>query len=178
VVKIEFLEKNAENYIFDYYEDVKRQVDIRREDLKFRIDINSDEIIKSVELNQINLIKLSKEANQLKTNIEKSRKDLNELIAQFDTLEFNDEKFNDIKATVVVVNQEFNKILAEYQYSLIGNKKYILEFKELPIENIFGRVLVCNVSLIISIFVYLIMFICLHLNNSYGAQLLLISRTL
>jgi len=140
VVKIEFLEKNAENYIYDYFEDVKRQVDIRREDLKFKIDKYSDEIIKSVELDQMNLIKLSKEANQLTTNIEKSRKNLNELIAQFDTLEFNDKKFEDIKASVGVVNQEFHKILAEYQDSLIGNKKYTFYFKESQIEDIFGRV--------------------------------------
>ena len=123
VDKIELLEKNAENYIYDYFEDVKRQVDIRREDLKFKIDTYSDEIIKSVELDQMNFIKLSKEANQLTTNIEKSRKDLNELISRFDTLEFNDEKFKDIKESVVVVNQEFHKILAEYQDSLIDNKK-------------------------------------------------------
>jgi len=100
--QIEFLEKNAENYIYDYFEDVKRQVDIRREDIKFKIDKYSDEIIKSVELDQMNLIKLSKEANQLKTNIEKSRKDLNELISRFDTLEFNDEKFKDIKESVLL----------------------------------------------------------------------------
>ena len=140
VVKIEFLEKNAENYIYDYFEDVKRQVDIRREDLKFKIDTYSDQIIKSVELDKINLIKLSKEANQLTTNIEKSRKDLNALIAKFDILEFNDKKFEDIKASVAVVNQEFHKILAEYQDSLIDNKKYTFEFKDMPIEDIFGLV--------------------------------------
>jgi hypothetical protein len=54
-------------------------------------------------MDQINLIKLSKEANQLTTNIEQSRKDLNELIAQFDTLEFNEKKFEDIKTSVAVV---------------------------------------------------------------------------
>jgi hypothetical protein len=140
VVQIELLEKNAENYIYEYFEDIKRQVDIRREDLKFKIDTYSDQIIKSVELDQMNLIKLSKEANQLTTNIEKSRKDLNELVTQFDTLEFNDKKFEDIKANVEVVNRELHKILAEYQDSLIDNKKYTFEFKELPVEEIFGRV--------------------------------------
>ena len=140
VVKIGLLEKNAENYIYEYFEDIKRQVDIRREDLKLKIDNYSDEIIKSVEMNQMNLIKLSKEVNQITTNIEKSRKDLNELIARFDTLEFNDEKFKDIKESVVVVNQEFHKILAEYQDSLIDNKKYTFEFKDMLIEDIFGRV--------------------------------------
>ena len=140
VVKIEFLEKNAENYIYDYFEDVKRQVDIRREDLKFKIDKYSDEIIKSVEMNQMNYIKLSNEINEIRSNIEKSKEKLNKSIIQFDTLEFNDKKFEDIKTSVAVVNQEFHKILAEYQDSLIGNTKYTFKFKELPIEYIFGRV--------------------------------------
>jgi len=146
VDKIGLLEKNAENYIYDYFEGVKRQVDIRREDLKFKIDKYSDEMIKSVELDQMNLIKLSKEANQLTTNIEKSRKDLNELVTQFDILEFNDKKFEDIKASVTVINKEFHKILAEYQDSLISNTKHTFEFKELPIEDIFGRVIEVQVN--------------------------------
>jgi len=87
------------------------------------------------------LIKTTKKANQLTNNIKKSRKDLNALIAKFDILEFNDKKFEDIKASVAVVNQEFHKILAEYQDSLIGNKKYTFEFKESLIEDIFGGVI-------------------------------------
>jgi hypothetical protein len=126
---VELLEINLESYIYEYFGEIKRQIDLCREVLKSEIDKYSDEIIEVVEMDRINYIKLSKEVNQFTENINKSKKELNELIAQFDTLEFNDEKFNDIKATVVVVNQEFNKILAEYQYSLIGNKKYILELK-------------------------------------------------
>ena len=140
MVKVELLEKNAENYIYEYFEDIKRQVDIRREDLKFKIDNYSDELIKSVETNQMNLIKLSKEVNQITINIEKSKDELNKLITQFDTLEFNDKKFEDIKTNVAVVNQEFHKIPAEYQDSLIGKTKYTFEFMESQIEDIFGRV--------------------------------------
>lgn len=77
---IEFLQKNSENYIYEYFEDIKRQVDLRREDLKFKIDKYSDDILKSVANTQINLIKQSKEANQTRTNIETSRKEFNELI--------------------------------------------------------------------------------------------------
>ena len=146
MVKVELLEQNAENYIYEYFENIKRQVDIRREDLKFKIDTYSDEIIKSVELNQMNLIKISKEVNQMTAFIEKSKNELNKLITQFDTLEFNDKKFEEIKSSVAVVNQEFNKILAEYQDNLIGNKKSTFEFKELPIKDIFGRVIESNVS--------------------------------
>ena len=140
VVKIELLERNAENYSYDYFEEIKRQVENRREDLKIKIDNYSDEIIKSVELNQKNFIKLSKEVNQITENIEKSKKEFDMLTSRFDTLEFNDKKFEDIKASVKVVNQEFHKILAGYQDSLIDNKKYTFEFKDMPIEDIFGRV--------------------------------------
>ena len=39
-----------------------------------------------------------------------------------------------------VVNQEFHKILVEYQDNLIGNKKCTFEFIESQVEDIFGRV--------------------------------------
>jgi hypothetical protein len=90
LLKVELLEQNAEYYIYEYFEDIKRQVDIRREDLKCKIDNYSDEIIESVENNQKTLIDLSKDANQITENINKSRKDLNELTAQFETLETKD----------------------------------------------------------------------------------------
>ena len=147
--KVELLEQNAENYIYEYFEDIKRQVDIRREDLKYKIDNYSDETIKSLELNQKNFIKISKEVNQMTTVIEKSKNELKKLITQFDTLEINDKKFNYIKASITVVNQEFHKILAEYQENLIGNKEFTFKFEELPIEDIFGRVIDFTVSFII-----------------------------
>jgi len=154
--KVELLEQNAENYICEYFEDIKRQVDIRREDLKFKIDNYSDETIKSLELNQKNLMKVSKEVTEMTNAIEKSKNELNKLITQFDSLEIIDKKFEDIKANVAVVNQEFHKILAKYHDSLIGNKEFTFKFKELPIEDIFGRVIDFTVSFIIPIFCYLI----------------------
>jgi hypothetical protein len=45
VAEIETLKKNSEGYIYDYFEEIKRQVDIRREDLKMKIDKYSDEVI-------------------------------------------------------------------------------------------------------------------------------------
>ena len=161
--KIGLLEKNAENYIYDYFEDIKRQVDIRREDLKFKIDKYSDEIIKSVEMNQMNYIRLSKEIDEIRTNIEKSKEELNKSMLQFDTLEFNDEKFKDIKASVAFVNQEFHKILAKYQDSLIGNTKFSFEFKELPIEDIFGRVFDFQVNFYVFYFLLLKVYMNFHL---------------
>jgi len=102
---------------------------------------------------------LSKDVNKITENINKSRKDLNELIAQFETLETNEKKFEDIKASVAVVNQEFHKILAEYQDNLLDDRSYTFEFEESRIENIFGRVIVWKLSSIVMIF--------FNLNNFY-----------
>ncbi len=85
-------------------------------------------------------ITLNRSKSTNKPISEKSRKDLNGLTAQFDTFKFNDKKFEDIKTSAAVTNQEFQKILFQYQDSLIGYKKNTFEFKESPMEDIFGLV--------------------------------------
>ena len=109
-------------------------------------------------------------------NIEKSKNELNKLIIQFDSLEINDKKIKDVKANVAVVNQILYKILAEYQVNLIGNKDYTFEFEESRIEDIFGRVIDLQVSIIIMIFFNLNDFHLFHLNLSDGTQLFLIKK--
>ena len=138
VVTIEQLKKDPESYLYEYFEDIKRQVDIRREDLKFKIDTYSDEIIKSIDNTRVNLVKLSKKVNFMNTNLEKSERELNMLMEQFDTLKFSDKKFEEIRSKATVLNKEFCNIITEYQDSLVENKNYSFEFKELQIEDIFG----------------------------------------
>ena len=75
----------------------------------------------------------------MNANLEKSERELNILIDKFDTLKFSDKKFEEIKNNATVLNKEFCKILTEYQDSLTENKTYSFEFKEMPIEDIFGR---------------------------------------
>jgi len=139
VAKIEMLEKNSEVYIYDYFEDIKRKVDIRREDLKMKIDKYSDEVIQSIEGTQANYIKLSKQANQISTNIEQSKKELQEYVKRFDKFDINDKKFEAIKHGVAGLNGKFDKIILDYNNALIGNKEYSFRFDEIPIADIFGR---------------------------------------
>ena len=73
IQKIEILEKDPENYVFEYFEELKRQVDLRREELKLRLDECSDQIIESIESTKENYIKLSKESKRLSTKIEVER---------------------------------------------------------------------------------------------------------
>ncbi len=136
--KVKTLEKNSESFIYEYFADIKRQVDIRREDLKVKIDKYSDEVIQSIEDTQVNYIKLSKQVNQISTDIEQSKKELDDFTKRFDTFEINDKKFKAIKQGVVAVNQTFDKIIIDYNNSLVGNKEYSFAFMERPISEIFG----------------------------------------
>jgi len=77
--QIEALEKNAESYIFEYFDNVKRKVDIRREKLKSEIDDYSDGLIKSLDAAQTEFIKLSMEENEFSANIEAFKKQLDEI---------------------------------------------------------------------------------------------------
>jgi DNA repair ATPase RecN len=139
VAKIDTLEKNSEGYIYDYFEDIKRQVDIRREDLKMKIDKYSDEVIQSIEGTQVNYIKISKQVNQISTNIEQSKKELDHFVKRFDTFDIDEKKFEDIKQRVVGVNKKFDKIILDYNNALIGNKEYSFEYYEISIADVFGR---------------------------------------
>lgn len=97
VATIETLEKNSDNYIYEFFEKVKRQFDLRREDVNLEIDTYSDEIIQSVESTKANCMKLSKEVNMLTAYINTSKKELTDLIERFDTLNIDEKKFGDIK---------------------------------------------------------------------------------
>ena len=59
VAQIEALEKDPETYIYEYFEEIKRQVDLRKEDIKSRVDSFSGEMIRSIEISKENCVRLS-----------------------------------------------------------------------------------------------------------------------
>ena len=138
VDQINKMEQDSQSYIYNYFEDIKRQIDLRREVLKEDIDKYSDKVIQSINETRNNYIKLSKEENDLRTNIENSKKELDELIKKFDTLKIDEKKFHDIKANVVALRHKFDKNLIGLKSSLIGCKEYSFIYNEQLIEYIFG----------------------------------------
>ena len=138
IEKIENLLKDPEHFIFEYFEELKRQVDLRRENLKLKLDNCSDEIIKSIEITKENCIKLSKESKRLSTEIEKSKEELTKLIDGFDTFEISDKKFEEIKKSLIVLNRGLTRTLGETKDSITRGKEYTFEFQEIDIKKLFG----------------------------------------
>jgi hypothetical protein len=89
IEEIDTLEKDPENFILKYFEELKRQVVQRRENLKMKLENCSDEIILSIGSAKESCIKLSKESKRLSTEIEKSKQELTHLIDRFDNFEIN-----------------------------------------------------------------------------------------
>jgi hypothetical protein len=124
VAEIKTLEDNSESYIYEYFSSIIRQVDLRREKLKSEIDDYSDDIIQNVGRAQSELIRLSKEINEASMNIERSKIELEKITKQFDTLVIDDQKFENIKQSLDVLNKDLKQTIIDYNGCLIGNNTY------------------------------------------------------
>ena len=138
VNKIDLVSKDPENFIYEYFEEIKQKVDVQREELKLKIDDYSNEIIGQIDQTKTDCIKMAKEINQITTDIENLRTDLNNLVQRFDSFEFNDEKYEDINSRVDILQPKFEDILDEYKYLLLGGKDYEFRAKDKSMENVFG----------------------------------------
>jgi len=142
VTEIKALEENPESYIYEYFSNIKRQVDIRREELKFKIDKSSDDIIQYVENAQSEFVKLSKEVNEISMNIDKSKKEFDEITKQFDTLVINDQKFESMKQSLDVLNKDLKQTITDYNGYLIGSNTYEFVFEDKLGSEVFGNLIV------------------------------------
>ena len=70
---LEALQKDPESYIYDYFGEIKRQVDLRREELKPKVYSYSDETIQYIKITK-HYIMLSKGVDKLNTNIDNQKK--------------------------------------------------------------------------------------------------------
>lgn len=151
VKNIRELEENAEDYINEHFDGIKRQVEMRRKDLKLKIDSYSDDMVRSIESTRLECMKSAKEVNWLTTQLERSNKELGELIERFE-FEFECESEakaeTDINSSAASLNDAFLKLLNDYQRLLVKNKEYTFEFLETPIDDVFGRFSASTVSLI------------------------------
>ena len=129
VAKIEALENDPEYYIYEYFEEVKRQVDLRREEIKSRVD---------------DCVRLVKEGKRLEINVQKQKKVLDELLERFDRFDIDELKFDEIKQSVALFNKSLASKINEYKCSVVGNKVYSFETKDIDIENNFGSLKVVD----------------------------------
>ncbi len=111
--EIEAIQKDPENYISEYFGELTRQVDLRREILIEDILKYSDELIQKIEKLKKDCVAKSKESMKTSKNImsEKKPKELSDLMGP---------------------------VLKQYKLELQGKKYYKLVTNEVKLENVFG----------------------------------------
>jgi len=138
VDSIEALYKDPAYFIYEYFEDIKRKVDYRREDLKIKIDVYSGEIINKVNETQAYYKSLASQTNHVSDHFEEFRTELNTLACSFDSFKIDDEKYEEIQTKVTAIKPKFDEILEELKGSLIGNNYHEFKFKEIDVKDVFG----------------------------------------
>ena len=142
--KVQAITDDPENFIYEYFSDLKRKVDLRREELKFKIDEYSDQLVQSIDASQLKCTQLSKGNKLMKEPFIELNDELNKIIKEFDIFEFNDKKFEELKKKADVLRIKFNNIMADYKITLLNNKKHSFEFKEEIVSDVLGKIIECD----------------------------------
>ena len=135
--RLESLRNNPDQYVYDYFEELKRQVDLRRETLKQEIDVCSDQIIRELENKKSELMKLNRTIKLITNDIEALFIELKQLEDDFES------RFRELDyiKSCCSVETTLEQMLEKCQDSVLQNKKYSFEFdKEMKSENFFGSV--------------------------------------
>ena len=146
LAKIDQLTNDSEIFIYEFFEEIKRQVDHRRETLKVKIDDYSDDIINKINQTQKKCYILIKTVKLVTAEIEKIRNELNQFTKDFDTFVKDEKIIEVISLKVNKFNPKLLDLLEEYKDSLLDNKKYEFHFDPIEIENIFGRYMTFSVN--------------------------------
>ncbi len=132
--KLEVLKNSPEGFLFDYFEKVKRDVDLRREILKRDIDNYTDQMIDWIEKTKKECMELSIQIEDISALLDSYDNELKKLKDNFNTLEADE------------LEQKLEEIIRQCKYSLLQKKYFTCQFEEINVENIFGEVLLRNIE--------------------------------
>jgi len=147
--EIELIRKDPEDYIAEYFGELTRQVDLRRETLIRDINEYSEELIQTIERLKQECVAKSKEAIKIK-DFDTIKAKMNELNSMFNSLENYDIKQEEIMSQKKSkeLNELMGPVLKQCKYELQGKKYYKLLTNEFKFEDIFGT-LSCSLTFIL-----------------------------
>lgn len=129
--KINSIQKDPEIYVYDYFEEIKRHVDMRRENLKLEIDDYSDELIQQINKIQSECRETAKQIKFVNSEIE----ELNEMLDEMN--KYLDQPSNCIP--VINLKEKIDSKLDHFKMNLTNQREYGFKFNDYEIENIFGN---------------------------------------
>ena len=132
------LKENLNDFVLNYYVDLKKAVETRRLDLKSQIDNLADQIIQSILDTEKESLADKKRIDNTNEELDLSRKHLESLVVEFDSFEINDKKMNAILLKADQLMPRLVEKINECRSFLLTNKAYKFQYKELDVDKVFG----------------------------------------
>jgi len=137
---IEDLTTDPDNFIYEYFNDIRNQVDLRRETLKQQIDEISDDIIDSINKTEHECKQSVQHVEDIEQQLAESKAFLAQILGEFNSIELSVQKLDQIKNKISGLEpQLLNKLEVIKKSLLLNNGGYLFE-KDLNIhmKNVFG----------------------------------------
>lgn len=128
---------DPEYFVYEYFEDLKRQVDLRREKLKTEIDEHSDKLIQTIAERQADYMESARVIKQ--KGLDKTvSAELNKAIDKYQVMPVKEEQFEGINRQVLELKFQCDKLLEQYQLTAL-RETYRFQFRDnVDIAKIFG----------------------------------------
>jgi len=138
--EIESIRKDPENFITEYFGELSRQVDLRRETLIEDIHKYSDELIQKIEKLKQDCVAKSNEETKITDVLDTTKAKINDLNSMFNSLEIDDIKLEEIMSQKKSkeIKDLVRPALNQYMFELQGKKYYKLVTNEIKLEDVFG----------------------------------------
>ncbi len=128
------------NYIHEYFDELTRQVDLRRETLIEDIHKYSDELVQNIEKLKQDCVAKSKETTKITVELETIKVKINELNSTLNSSEIYDIKLKEMmsKKKSKELGDLLGPVLKQCKFEIQGKKYYKLTTSEMKLENAFG----------------------------------------
>ena len=139
IQKIESIKRDPEYFIYEFFQDLKLQVDLRREILKEQIDDYSDQLIENIVGTQAEHTRLVDRVGDNSEELKTVQIELNEKFLQVSSIvEESEESYSDVLDSLNRLKLKLKDILRKYESSLIGNHDHGLVFEQIGVAKVFG----------------------------------------
>lgn len=149
--EIDLIYNDTQHFVFEYFEEIKRQVDLRKEKITESINIYSDNIIQEVVRLQDKLKSEPINRSEIFSEIESTKVLAEGLINRVDTFEINDKVFDVTKHSIDTLQPIVEEYLERIKSLLVGYQVYEFKYEEFLVDEVFGIF-----SVIISYFLFIL----------------------
>lgn len=122
---------DPENFIYEYFNAIRRKVDLRREALKVTIDEYSNELIMKINEIEPTCKHMAYRMTELTNELHRIENDLNQLIRGHNCSMYR-------QCGLTKLHSNFNETFQRYKEFLIGYNDYEFIIRDIDMNNIFG----------------------------------------